>query len=93
VIAKSFARIHLANLINFGIIPLTFKNGEDYNNIDLDDELQLDTNSLDSNTLSIKNLTKGIEIELQHTMIPSEIEYIRAGGKLAYISKSDLEKN
>lgn len=39
VIVKSFARIHLANLINFGIVPLTFKNPEDYNSIEVGDML------------------------------------------------------
>ena len=41
VIVKSFARIHLANLINFGIVPLTFVNPDDYSNIDEMDELRL----------------------------------------------------
>lgn len=93
VIAKSFARIHLANLINFGIIPLTFKNKADYDDIEVDDKLRLDTFLLDSNILVIKNLTKGKEITVEHTMTPLEVEYIKAGGKLAYISKSNLEKS
>jgi aconitate hydratase len=87
VIAKSFARIHLANLINFGIIPLTFKNLDDYDRVDPDDELQVDTADLDSNELIVKNLTKGTQIPVQHTMTPSEIIRIKAGGSLAYISK------
>ena len=92
VIAKSFARIHLANLVNFGIIPLTFKNEADYDRVDLDDELQLEADALDSNELIIKNLSKGIEIPLRHTLTPSEIMRIKAGGSLAYISKSNTEK-
>lgn len=88
VIAKSFARIHLANLINFGIIPLTFKNIDDYDRVDLNDELQIDAAALDSSELIIKNLTKGIEIPVQHTMTPSEIIRIKAGGSLAYISRN-----
>ena len=39
VVAKSFARIHVANLINFGILPLTLKNLDDYDKIDEGDEL------------------------------------------------------
>ncbi|MEW5921427.1 MAG: aconitate hydratase [Bacillota bacterium] len=92
VIAKSFARIHLANLINFGIIPLTFKNEEDYDRVDPGDELQLDSAALDSNDLMIINLTKGIEIPVQHNMTPSEIMRIKAGGSLAYISKNNTAK-
>jgi aconitate hydratase len=41
-IAKSFARIHKANLINFGILPLTFANADDYNEVDQDDRLRLE---------------------------------------------------
>ncbi|MGI6318793.1 MAG: aconitate hydratase [Firmicutes bacterium] len=89
VIAKSFARIHLANLINFGIIPLTFKNAEDYNRIDPDDELQIRTADLDNGDLVLKNLTKGVEIPVQHTMTSSEVIRIKAGGSLAYISRSN----
>ena len=90
VIAKSFARIHLANLINFGIIPLTFKNSDDYDRVAPDDELQLDTAALDSSDLVVKNLTKGIEIPVQHSMTPSEVMRIKAGGTLAYISRHKL---
>ncbi|MGI6329208.1 MAG: aconitate hydratase [Dethiobacteria bacterium] len=89
VIAKSFARIHLANLINFGIIPLTFKNAEDYDRIDPNDELQIKTAELDNGDLVVKNLTKGVEIPVQHTMTSSEVIRIKAGGSLAYISRSN----
>ena len=89
VIAKSFARIHLANLINFGIIPLTFKNAEDYDRIDPNDELQIKTAELDNGDLVVKNLTKGVEIPVQHTMTSSEVMRIKAGGSLAYISRSN----
>ena len=41
VIAKSFARIHKDNLINNGILPLTFQNEADYDRFDVDDELEL----------------------------------------------------
>lgn len=92
VIAKSFARIHLANLINFGIIPLTFKNGDDYDKVDAGDELQIEAAALDSSDLIIKNLTKGTRIPVQHTMTPSEIIRIRAGGSLAYISRNNEAK-
>lgn len=92
VIVKSFARIHLANLINFGIIPLTFKNSADYDLIEADDELQFDAAALESTDLMLKNITKSIEIPVQHTMSSSEIMRIKAGGTLAYISKMNREK-
>jgi len=90
VIAKSFARIHLANLVNFGIIPITFSNGADYDSIDTNDLLEFASADLDRGIIIVKNLTKGIEIPVQHTLTPSEIVRIRAGGSLAYISKKNL---
>jgi aconitate hydratase len=62
VIVKSFARIHLANLINFGILPLTFKDASDYDRLEQGDELVLDiTNVLKP---KLTNKTKGTHIEV-----------------------------
>ncbi len=92
VIAKSFARIHLANLINFGIIPLTFANSADYDKIEPDDELSLAAADLESSELLLKNVTRGIEIPVRHTLSANEIKRLKAGGSLAYISKHNAEK-
>ncbi|MDP3985527.1 MAG: aconitase family protein, partial [bacterium] len=85
VIVKSFARIHQANLVNFGILPLTFVNPEDYEKIDQDDELMLDTMQLGATPLVLKNLTKLAEITVIHALAPRELDIIRAGGSLAYV--------
>ncbi len=82
VVTKSFARIHLANLINFGILPLTFKNEADYDKIDQGDELELSTS--DMNNLVLKDKTKGIEIPVIHSLEARDIEVLQAGGSLAY---------
>ena len=58
VVVKSFARIHLANLINFGIVPLTFRNPEDYDRISEGDELEITIGSL-SGGCSLTNKTTG----------------------------------
>ena len=87
VIAKSFARIHLANLINFGILPLTFVHPEDYESIDEMDELEfsnLDHLAADQ-PLTIKNLTKGEEYELQPQFTDADLPVLAAGGMLNYI--------
>ncbi|MCL1966129.1 MAG: aconitate hydratase [Candidatus Bathyarchaeota archaeon] len=84
VIAKTFARIHIANLINFGILPLTFAVKQDYNNIDQGDLLELDTNEL-AETLILKNKTKNVEIKVNLNLSNQEKEQIKAGGKLAAI--------
>ena len=67
VITKSFARIHVANLVNAGILPFTFVNEGDYDRIDHLDELALDgiREAIKNNTkVVLKNITKGEEYEL-----------------------------
>ena len=83
VITKSFARIHLANLTNFGIIPLTFVNEGDYDKIDQGDQLELNVKSI-RKTLTLKNKTKGESYQLTHALDPRAIDIIKAGGSLAY---------
>ncbi len=87
VIAKSFARIHLANLINFGILPLTFANPEDYDSIDEMDGLLfygLDNLKADQ-PLKIRNLTKGVDYELTPQFGEADIPVLAKGGMLNYI--------
>lgn len=87
VMAKSFARIHLANLINFGILPLVFENPEDYNTIEEMDDLafeNLDALQADQ-PLVVKNLTKGLEYNLIPQFSAQDIPVLQAGGTLNYI--------
>jgi len=88
VIAKSFERIHTANLINFGIIPLTFKNEDDYNKVDQGDDIQI-TNIKESiangEGLKVVDKTKGTEFEVDYNLSERQKEIILAGGTLAYI--------
>ena len=87
VIAKSFARIHCANLANAGILPFVFKNEADYDTIDQMDELQLpnirEAIASDSKVV-LKNLTKGTEIELNPVLTDRQRELVLAGGLLNY---------
>ena len=88
VIAKSFERIHTANLINFGIIPLTFKNESDYNKIDQGDDLEIpNVKNIIRNggALKVKNNSKNIEFEVEYNLSDRQREIILAGGTLAYM--------
>lgn len=87
VIAKSFARIHKANLINNGIIPIEFKNEADYDSIDLVDDLKMENIQavLESGVVKVKNLTKGTEFEATIDLTEKEIAVIREGGRLNYV--------
>jgi aconitate hydratase len=87
VIVKSFARIHLANLVNFGIVPLTFANKDDYAAIEQGDKFEIDLTTLESGTVVLKNLTKGTEVNLIHSLSETEIEVLKAGGKLPFIKQ------
>ncbi|MFT5875310.1 MAG: aconitate hydratase [Clostridium sp.] len=84
VIVKSFARIHLANLINFGIVPLTFKNPEDYEKIEKGDELSVTIGDL-TGAVKLKNVTKNIDIPVIHTLSAADAEIVKMGGKLSWI--------
>ena len=87
VVAKSFARIHKANLINNGIIPMEFKNEADYDKIDLLDELKIEgiENALVDGKVIVKNLTKNVEFEAIADLTEKEIAVIKAGGRLNYV--------
>ena len=87
VIVKSFARIHLANLVNFGIVPLTFENKDDYNKIDQGDNFEIDLTTLQTGKVKLKNLSKNVEIPLTHALSETEIEVLKAGGKLPHIKQ------
>lgn len=87
VLAKTFARIHLANLINFGILPLTFVNSDDYDRIDEMDELRIpNLKSLESTTdLVLENLTKGESYPVKAMIYEKDVPVLQAGGMLNYI--------
>ena len=84
VIAVSFARIHSQNLANFGIMPLEFQDGADYDRIDQGDILRIDDlwSGLDHNTLRITNVTKGESYMLIHHLSEYQIKSIKAGSVL-----------
>ena len=87
VVAKSFARIHVANLVNFGIVPLTFENPEDYDKIDEGDTLEIAGfagSVATAERLILKDVTKGIEIPLVLTATRRSRDILGAGGLLNY---------
>jgi len=87
VITKSFARIHKDNLVNFGILPLTFANPEDYNSIDDGDDLELpDVKAMiaSGDSVTLKNVTKGKEMKLKHGFTQRQVDVIKAGGMLNF---------
>ncbi len=87
VVAKSFARIHVANLINFGIVPLTFQNPEDYDKIAEGDALEIlgfADSVANADTLILRDKTNGTEVPLTLTLTARQRAILSAGGLLNY---------
>ena len=83
VIAKSLERIHAANLINFGILPLTFSDEKDYDTLGEGDELEiagLRTAVAVGESLTVANKTKGTSFAVRLSLSPRQKEMILAGG-------------
>ena len=89
VITKSFARIHVANLINAGIMPLTFKNPDDYDKLNQSDKLTLTNvfDGMDSGEIMLKDETTGEEIPLVCSFTERQKAILKAGGLLEYTKK------
>ena len=91
VITKSFARIHCANLINAGILPLNFANPDDYDKITQGDELSLKgiKNAIINNEpATLVNLTTNEEYEIKYDLSQRQKDIVLAGGLLNYTKES-----
>ena len=90
IIVKSYARIHRSNLINFGILPLVFRDEKDYERIEQGDQLRIEgiRDCLQVNgSLTVQNVTQGWGFEVQHGLNQREIDILLAGGLLNYTRK------
>ncbi|MDD5577150.1 MAG: aconitate hydratase [Acidithiobacillus sp.] len=93
VLVKSFARIHLANLVNFGILPLTFVDAADYARVQAGDRLSLELGGLALNkALTLRDETGGFEISVMPQLASArDLELILKGGALSW-AREQLEK-
>lgn len=89
VLAKSIERIHQANLVNFGILPLLFQNEKDYDDISQEDILTIDNigNAAKEDVVKVINVTKGTTYLAKNGATPRQREIILAGGLLNSIQK------
>ncbi|MFX1350814.1 MAG: aconitate hydratase [Promethearchaeota archaeon] len=92
VVVKSFARIHKANLVNFGILPLEFDDVKDYDSIEQGDRLAIkgirETLKTGETRIVAKNISKGKELLMRIDLSPRSREILLAGGLLNYIKES-----
>ncbi len=89
VITKSFARIHVANLINAGIMPLTFKNPEDYDKLNQGDKLTLSNvfEGMEKGEITLTNETTGESFTLNCSFTERQKDILKAGGLLSYTKR------
>ena len=89
VVAKSFARIHIANLINAGIMPLTFKNPDDYDKLKQDDKLTINNiyAGMDSGSFIMTVEGSGEQIELEGSFTDRQKDILKSGGLLKYVAR------
>lgn len=87
VIAKSIERIHMDNLVNFGILPLFFTDEKDYESLEETDVLQFAQvpDSLTADTFTLKNETKGLSYTLRTPLNDRQKAIVLAGGKLNFL--------
>ena len=96
IVAKSFARIHLQNLSNFGILPLIFTNPEDWKQISMGDRLSIpDVRKAISrgNSIQVTNLTKDEIYELEHPLTPRQVKMVLAGSLINLVKQNRLNKS
>jgi len=86
VIAKSFARIHHQNLVNFGVLPLTFSDGGDYDALDIDTRIGFDKlrEALEAGG-PVTAQADGRTLTLEHALTPRQVEILFSGGLIAWM--------
>ena len=89
VIAKSVERIHLANLVNFGIMPLIFQDPADLDRVQVGDELEIagTADQFRSPAVAIINRTRGESFTVGHTLTPRQVEIVLCGGLLNFVGR------
>jgi aconitate hydratase len=95
VIAKSFARIHWQNLVNFGVLPLTFVESETCDRVARDDVLAIERlyeQITGNSTVHVANVTKSSSFETRHDLSTRQIDVLTAGGLINWV-KSRAEKS
>jgi aconitate hydratase len=88
VLAKSFARIHWQNLVNFGVFPLTFADPADFDAVNPGDTLHfagLRSLSESDRTLTVENVTRETTFVVRHQLSPRQIEVLLAGGLINHV--------
>ena len=94
VLAKSFARIHKGNLVNNGIVPLTFVNENDYEDIGEMDEIIIEDllSQIENKTITVTNKSKNKEYKMNLEISPRQRELLKSGGLLNHMKSRETAK-
>lgn len=94
VIAKSIARIHKGNLMNHGIVPMLFENPEDYDRLELLDELEIENfpEQIKGRRVTVRDKTRGFSFNCKLEISDAEMETILDGGQLKHLKKQLVEQ-
>jgi aconitate hydratase len=90
VLTKGFARIHAQNLINFGVLPLTFVDPTDYDSIQAGDQLRLtDLRRVltEGDELIVENVTRKVKFQMCHEMSPRQVQFLLRGGLISWMKE------
>ncbi|TEU01741.1 MAG: aconitate hydratase [Dehalococcoidia bacterium] len=87
VLAKTYARMHHTNLVNFGILPLVFDDEADYDRINVGDVLEVPEvrDAVHSGQVTVRNTSQGYEFTARHNLSERQIELLLEGGLLNYV--------
>lgn len=90
LLAKSVERIHGANLVNFGILQLTFADETDYDRLASGDELAIEhvSKAIEQGTVMVRNVTQGYEFAAKCELTPRQREIVLSGGLLNYAANA-----
>lgn len=92
VMAKGFARLHLANMVNWGILPLVFKNDSDYEAISQGDMIKINDFDLkEGEDVIVRNLTKNETYQLKTPLFQTDLDAIRQGGVVNLLKKKNAK--
>lgn len=92
VIAFDFSRLHLANMVNWGLLPLQFQNREDYESIEQGDRLVIDTEELrEGKQYLVKNKAKQIEFHLVSPLCQMDLDAVKVGGRINLIKNKSIQ--
>ena len=88
VIAKGFARIHAQNLVNFGVLPISFADAGDYDRVEPGDEIVI-PNAADQiragSDVTVENHTKAQAYRCTHSLSPRQVDLVAAGSLISFL--------